>query len=170
MAIPPNFTEIKIMNEQQEKICPICYGDGYVIETHDADSTHRECCPCSAGTMTHMVDSGHAEKMNGEQVGEMLATIGCEQALKYTPEEAKTELREELRMCFLLQPYGFTADDLRDRLLSNCPAVLDVISPNSIGAVFREASKKGLIVETGDRIKSHHPSTHGRKQTVWRRK
>jgi hypothetical protein len=157
------------MNTRLEELCLICHGDGYIIETHDADSNHRECCPCSAGTMSHMVDSGHAEKMDGAQLGDMLATIGCARVLEYTPDEAKAEVWQELRMCYMLQPFGFTADDLRDRLLANCPAVLDAIHPNALGAQFRKASNRGLIRETGRRIKSRHASTHGRKQTVWER-
>ena len=157
------------MNTRLEELCLICHGDGYIIETHDADSSHRECCPCSAGTMSHMVDSGHADKMDGAQLGDMLATIGCERVLEYTPESAKEEVWQELRMCYMLQPFGFTADDLRDRLIENCPAVLDAIHPNALGAQFRKASNRGLIRETGRRIKSRHASTHGRKQTVWER-
>ena len=157
------------MNTRLEELCLICHGDGYIIETHDADSNHRECCPCSAGTMSHMVDSGHAEKMDGAQLGDMLATIGCARVLEYTPDEAKAEVWQELRMCYTLQPFGFTADDLRDRLLANCPTVLDAIHPNALGAQFRKASNRGLIRETGRRIKSRHASTHGRKQTVWER-
>ena len=157
------------MTTRLEEICLICHGDGYIIETHDADSSHRECCPCSAGTMSHMVDSGHADKMDGAQLGDMLATIGCARVLEYTPDEAKAEVWQELRMCYMLQPFGFTADTLRDRLLANCPAVLDAIHPNALGAQFRKASNRGLIRETGRRIKSRHASTHGRKQTVWER-
>ena len=157
------------MNTRLEELCLICHGDGYIIETHDADSNHRECCPCSAGTMSHMVDSGHADKMDGAQLGDMLATIGCARVLEYTPDEAKAEVWQELRMCYTLQPFGFTADDLRDRLLANCPTVLDAIHPNALGAQFRKASNRGLIRETGRRIKSRHASTHGRKQTVWER-
>ncbi len=157
------------MNTRLEELCLICHGDGYIIETHDADSNHRECCPCSAGTMSHMVDSGHADKMDGAQLGDMLATIGCARVLEYTPDEAKAEVWQELRMCYMLQPFGFTADDLRDRLIDNCPAVLDAIHPNALGAQFRKASNRGLIRETGRRIKSRHASTHGRKQTVWER-
>ena len=157
------------MNTRLEELCLICHGDGYIIETHDADSSHRECCPCSAGTMSHMVDSGHADKMDGAQLGDMLATIGCARVLEYTPDEAKAEVWQELRMCYTLQPFGFTADDLRDRLIDNCPTVLDAIHPNALGAQFRKASNRGLIRETGRRIKSRHASTHGRKQTVWER-
>tara|TARA_R110002110_G_scaffold154815_1_gene348855 strand:+ start:3497 stop:3973 length:477 start_codon:yes stop_codon:yes gene_type:complete len=157
------------MNTRLEELCLICHGDGYIIETHDADSNHRECCPCSAGTMSHMVDSGHADKMDGAQLGDMLATIGCARVLEYTPDEAKAEVWQELRMCYTLQPFGFTADDLRDRLIDNCPTVLDAIHPNALGAQFRKASNRGLIRETGRRIKSRHASTHGRKQTVWER-
>ena len=157
------------MNTRLEELCLICHGDGYIIETHDADSNHRECCPCSAGTMSHMVDSGHADKMDGAQLGDMLATIGCARVLEYTPDEAKAEVWQELRMCYMLQPFGFTADDLRDRLIDNCPTVLDAIHPNALGAQFRKASNRGLIRETGRRIKSRHASTHGRKQTVWER-
>ena len=157
------------MTTRLEEICLICHGDGYTIETHDADSAHRECCPCLAGTMSHMVDSGHADKMDGAQLGDMLAGIGCARVLEYTPESAKEEIWQELRMCYLLQPFGFTADDLRDRLLANCPTVLDAIHPNALGAQFRKASNRGLIRETGKRIKSRHASTHGRKQTVWER-
>jgi len=157
------------MNTRLEELCLICHGDGYIIETHDADSNHRECCPCSAGTMSHMVDSGHADKMDGAQLGDMLATIGCDKVLEYTPDEAKAEVWQELKMCYMLQPFGFTADTLRDRLLANCPAVLDAIHPNALGAQFRKASNRGLIRETGRRIKSRHASTHGRKQTVWER-
>jgi len=157
------------MNTRLEELCLICHGDGYIIETHDADSNHRECCPCSAGTMSHMVDSGHADRMDGAQLGDMLATIGCERVLEYTPDEAKAEVWQELKMCYMLQPFGFTADTLRDRLLANCPAVLDAIHPNALGAQFRKASNRGLIRETGRRIKSRHASTHGRKQTVWER-
>ena len=157
------------MTTKLEQLCLICHGDGYIIETHDADSTHKECCPCSAGTMSHMVDSGHADKMDGAQLGDMLATIGCARVLEYTPDEAKAEVWQELRMCYTLQPFGFTADDLRDRLIDNCPTVLDAIHPNALGAQFRKASNRGLIRETGRRIKSRHASTHGRKQTVWER-
>ena len=157
------------MNTRLEELCLICHGDGYIIETHDADSTHHEHCPCSAGTMSHMVDSGHADRMDGAQLGDMLATIGCDKVLEYTPDEAKAEVWQELKMCYMLQPFGFTADTLRDRLLANCPAVLDAIHPNALGAQFRKASNRGLIRETGRRIKSRHASTHGRKQTVWER-
>tara|TARA_R110002012_G_scaffold294638_1_gene490865 strand:+ start:482 stop:958 length:477 start_codon:yes stop_codon:yes gene_type:complete len=157
------------MNTRLEEICLICHGDGYIIETHDADSNHRECCPCSAGTMSHMVDSGHADRMDGAQLGDMLATIGCDKVLEYTPESAKDEIWQELRMCYMLQPFGFTADDLRDRLIKNCPAVLDAIHPNALGAAFRKASNRGKIRETGRRIKSRHASAHGRKQPVWER-
>lgn len=157
------------MTTKLEQLCLICHGDGYIIETHDADSTHKECCPCSAGTMSHMVDSGHADKMDGAQLGDMLAAIGCDRVLEYTPDEAKAEIWQELRMCYMLQPFGFTADDLRDRLIKNCPAVLDTIHPNALGAAFRKASGRGKIRETGERIKSRHASAHGRKQPVWER-
>jgi len=150
--------------------CPICYGDGYIVETHDSDSSHRECCPCSAGTMAHMVDSGHAEKMSGAQMGELLATIGCEKALEYSKEEAKAEAFEELRMCYLLQPHAFTADNVRERLEKNCPCALDFLSPSAFSALFRSASKRGDIVDTGARIKSDRPKSHGRELRVWRRK
>ena len=164
------ITEIK-------ETCLICYGDGYIIETHDADSTHREYCPCTMGesnasqdTMTEMVNSGHADKMDGAQLGDMLADMGSAKVLEATPEKAKAALWKELKMCYRLQPFSFTADDLRDRLTANCPDILKAIHPNALGAAFRIASNRGLIVETGQRIKSRHASAHGRKQTVWERK
>jgi len=164
------------MTTRLEEICLICHGDGYIIETHDADSTHREHCPCTTGEvnasqdiMTEMVNSGYADKMDGAQLGDMLATIGCDKVLEYTPDEAKAEVWQELKMCYMLQPFGFTADDLRDRLIDNCPTVFDAIHPNALGAQFRKASNRGLIRETSRRIKSRHASTHGRKQTVWER-
>ena len=165
------------MTTQLETICVICHGDGYIIETHDADSTHREYCPCTTGevsasqdTMTEMVNSGYADRVSGAQMGEMLAGIGCAKVLEYAPDEAKAEVWQELRMCYLLQPIAFTADDLHRRLRDNCPTALDNMHHNVISAMFRKASNAGLIADTGQRTKSTRPKAHGRELKVWERK
>ena len=67
-----------------------------------------------------------------------------------------------------LQPLFFTSDDLQSRKI--VPQIMKqyCIHPNSIPALFRKASNKGLIKKTGQVIPSQRPSAHGRLIQVWR--
>ena len=146
--------------------CPICYGDGYITETHDADSFHREHCPCSAQRPLTPVDT--VELVRSVALMDEMVENGyaAEQDQRYTEFEAKEELWQEMKMLRHLQPFAFTADDLRRRAayaLKDC-------HHNTIGACFKKASTLGLIEATGDWVASTSPSAHGRHIRVWRRK
>lgn len=61
------------------------------------------------------------------------------------------------------RPHGFTSDDVRmlagDPPKEHCTVV---------GSAILAASKAGLIVKTGERIKSKRPEANSRELAVWR--
>ena len=102
-------------------------------------------------------------------VGQQLANEGTDRVLANSNEEAKQILWEELMTLMRLQPLFFTSDDLQSREIVSQIMKQYCIHPNSIPALFRKASSKGLIEKTGQVIASLRPSAHGRLIQVWRK-
>lgn len=46
---------------------------------------------------------------------------------------------------------------------------LDTTNGSALGPIFRELAKEGLIVSTGEFVRSTRPATHGKPLPTWRK-
>ncbi len=159
--------------------CPICNGDGYTLERHDADSNHKEQCPCmpSQARAKQIYRQQVASGLLDEEIGDsyiasarQLADKGMAQVMGNVQgddeAEAVEQIYSELLTLAELQPYAFSSDDLRAR----CEGLISRLhSTNILGALFRRAKREKKITATGQFIKSQLPQSHGRPVTLWRK-
>lgn len=101
-----------------------------------------------------------------ESLGDILRDLAIDQAEDGANDEWYTEALEAVR--YIAEGnFSFTTDDVWEQLKQNVP---QIITPESraMGAVMREAAKRGWIISSETYRKSKRPECHSRPVLVWR--